>query len=270
MIENQIVEQGGKYGLMITGEAFTGRKEEEYDYDSGRTYYRGIYETQAEWALKPEFDKIENFTSLDSRPFFRVYQHGKFGLYYLFYYAAKDKLVTSQDKKSGLYNVHRIAVVGTKHIEFEHIEFESVDFSSRHEYSVADTAIGGFILQPQHNTLEIEPDKEKYCFHIMVGAKHGLLSGRGYWGKNPIYDDIKKVAEDIFIFKLSNKYEVMRIKNFRAAHLTDNKNSIMVISRNWNKVKQSVLSSADCNDELEKIEREWQIKAKKRWSLFGS
>jgi hypothetical protein len=175
MVSIKIVEQNGKFGLIVEGEVDSG--EREHVIETWESYDLPVYKTVRRWALEPKYDNLTNVTIPGYLlHFYIAILDGQSGLYYI-----DDSY--SRDPKPP--------------------EFVAVDFSHDYHSGGPDpqTVTGGFIIAPQPGPLVLQPDEEKHLFLVTLAGKHGILSWRGYRGRKPIYDEIAAISGDVWVLE---------------------------------------------------------------------
>lgn len=284
-----IKQQDERYGVMLKGLDATVRGKGPSSSYWATTDYEPDYRPVEEWALAPSFERIELFSECElvGSALYKVFQEKQVGLYYVTTYDRDLECRRYKSSKSGQEEIafqyknkndadRRIGRDAERRMELEVVNFEA-----RYDYynngarkgrflgqivGFFEKAIGGFILQPNHPSLEMAPSMSGRICHLNAKGKQGLLwADGGYWARRPVYDEIREVAEDVFITKLGNNYEVFQLGRQRF----DPDLSIVESTDNWRKVKRGIRSLTEAKCDLAPIERDWSIGTASRWWFFG-
>jgi hypothetical protein len=217
MADISIAESEGKFGLRVEGRVDSGRREQvsPLEDDRGIGFDIRIDSTDSRWALEPKFDKITNATVPGSLLNFYI---------------------TVLDSQYGLYYINNYNT--------EHTEFIKIDFSHKYlEVPYEKITRGGFIIAPQPDPIILKPDEKKYLFEVTVGAKHGILSGRSYWARKPVYDDIARLSEDVYLLRKEGTCELASIARLWDTEANLSRDIIVIAGPgNWSDVKAALVS----------------------------
>lgn len=284
-----IREQNNKFGVMVKGDDATVRGKGPTSSYWATTEYEPDYRPVEEWALLPIYDRIELLSESDpvGSALYKVIQKGHIGLYYVTTY---DRDLECRRFKGGKSGPEEIAFQYKSKYDADRrigrdadrrIELEAVTFESRFDYynngmrigrflgqivGFFEKAIGGFVLKPEHLDIETEPSMTGRIYRLRVKGKYGLLwVDGGYWAKKPIYDDIREVAEDVFIARLGGSYGVSQLGRQRF----DPDITLLEATESWRKVRRCVRDLAGLKCDIGALEKEWQVGTAERWWLFG-
>lgn len=246
MPDIKIVEQQGKYGVLVSGEVLTGKeafhgKEDPWD-DDDHGYMKKLHEPTQKWALEPTNDAIvtvKNEYGSDSG-FYMVTREGKTGLYFI------------------------------KELPIEHnrftVPFEGAPNFRMNFYSEGRTlndkwvTVGSYVHPPTHSQLRLESD-DNGCYHLTVDGKHGLIATDASL-KKPTYDNLQKICGQTYLFKTGKTYELVAFQKQAARWVYESK----IATKDFDKMAKVIARVRGFHGNVEELAEAFGAKNdKKHW-----